>query len=185
MRPLSATPDPERFTAFYRENYAQVVAYVRRRSQPDPESVAAEVFAVAWKKHHDALSVGLPWLYRTAFLQLQNDRRSAERANQMWPSRGLPPRRDHASDLTNRLWLGSLIEQLSAKDQEVLKLLYWEDLDHNTAALVLGCRPGTVAVRAHRARNRLQHLIDQSSDHQNAPATAPASREAQPGTSPS
>ena len=44
---------------------------------------------------------------------------------------------------------------LSELDQEILRLIGWEDLTVSEAATVLSCTRTTAAVRLHRARRRL------------------------------
>jgi RNA polymerase sigma-70 factor (ECF subfamily) len=39
-------------------------------------------------------------------------------------------------------------------------LTSWDGLDNGRAAAVLGCSPGTFAVRLHRARKRLAAALD-------------------------
>jgi DNA-directed RNA polymerase specialized sigma24 family protein len=43
-------------------------------------------------------------------------------------------------------------------------LVYWEQLSHAEAAQVLGCSPNAVAIRTHRAKERLRDAL--------APATS-------------
>lgn len=49
--------------------------------------------------------------------------------------------------------------KLSPRDQEVLQLIGWEQLDQAAAARVLGCSVTAVKVRLHRARRRLAALL--------------------------
>ena len=49
--------------------------------------------------------------------------------------------------------------KLSPRDQEVLQLIAWEDLDITDAAKVLGCSNTTCKVRLHRARRRLELML--------------------------
>lgn len=169
--------DAATFTAFYREHYPKVVAYVRRRTPADPEAVAAAVFTIAWEKYGTAISLGLPWLYRTAHWELQNHRRSQQRAGELQPDPEQVEDQQYGEDQAQRVWVRAMLNQLPATDQEVLKLLYWEDLDQKSAALVLGCPPGTVAVRAHRARKRLEKLIN--TDTRETPRPTSLSRQVQ------
>lgn len=171
MERTQGPPGPDEFTNFYRGNYPRVVAYVQRRSRLDAEAVAADVFATAWVKRQAALSLGLPWLYRTAYLEIQNQRRAAATASRSQLVGVRSPSPDHAEEASQHLWMRSLLDKLSHQDQEVLRLLYWEDLDHDSAAIALNCRAGTVAVRAHRARKRLARLINQQSNEQTSPPT--------------
>ena len=49
--------------------------------------------------------------------------------------------------------------KLSPRDQEVLQLIAWEDLDITDAAKVLGCSNTACKVRLHRARRRLALML--------------------------
>lgn len=161
MRRANGPPDPDEFTNFYRTTYAHVVAYVQRRCQLDAEAIAADVYATAWVKYETSMSLGLPWLYRTAYLEIQNQRRAAATAAKPRPLPAPPASLDHADTAANHLWIRSLLQQLPHRDQELLRLLYWEDLDHEAVAIATRCRVGTVAVPAHRARKRLERLMAQ------------------------
>ncbi|MET8305280.1 sigma factor-like helix-turn-helix DNA-binding protein [Micromonospora sp. NPDC005173] len=50
---------------------------------------------------------------------------------------------------------------LSDLDQEILRLIGWEELTVSEAAQVLGCARATVAVRLHRARRRLTEAMSE------------------------
>jgi RNA polymerase sigma-70 factor (ECF subfamily) len=49
---------------------------------------------------------------------------------------------------------------LRAGDREVLLLVTWDGLSHAEAAAVLGVRPATLTMRVHRARARLERLLE-------------------------
>ena len=154
--------DGETFARFYRQHYGHVAAYVRRRSQSDPDAITSAVFTIAWQKYDRALRDGLPWLYRTAQLELRNSRRAASRREEREARDarvGAGRVSEVADSVTQQLWARRLLQQLSATDQEILMLLYWEDLDHASAARVLGCSVATFAVKAHRARARFARLV--------------------------
>jgi RNA polymerase sigma-70 factor (ECF subfamily) len=51
---------------------------------------------------------------------------------------------------------------LSETDQEILRLIGWEELTLGEAATVLGCNRATAAVRLHRARRRLTAAMTSS-----------------------
>jgi RNA polymerase sigma-70 factor (ECF subfamily) len=51
------------------------------------------------------------------------------------------------------------LASLSARDQEALMLVGWEDLDLAGAALAMGCTRAAMAVRLHRARRRLEQAL--------------------------
>ncbi len=68
-----------RFEALYREHYAAVMRFARRRTDPQTaEDVTAETFAIAWRRlDRIPAHKPLPWLYVTAGHELANRRRKA------------------------------------------------------------------------------------------------------------
>jgi RNA polymerase sigma-70 factor (ECF subfamily) len=48
------------------------------------------------------------------------------------------------------------IEKLRPADREVVQLVMWEGLSHAEAGRVLGCSANAVALRLHKARQRLR-----------------------------
>ena len=48
---------------------------------------------------------------------------------------------------------------LKEADQELLRLVAWEAMPHNQIAQVLGCSENAVAIRLHRARQRLAQQL--------------------------
>jgi RNA polymerase sigma-70 factor (ECF subfamily) len=57
--------------------------------------------------------------------------------------------------VTERARLRQALRALPDMDQEVLRLVGWEELDLAGAALAMGCSRATMAVRLHRARRRM------------------------------
>ncbi|MGH1565825.1 RNA polymerase sigma factor [Mumia sp. DW29H23] len=168
----------ERYVRLYRTHLPQIRAYARRRA-PDSvaEDVVAETFLIAWRRADQALTGGLPWLYATARNVLRNQLRS-DRRREVLAARlaGLPVEHvpDDADRVADRTALVDAIRRLSEPEQEVLLLVYWEHLDVAAVARVVGCRPGTAAVRLHRARRRLRDALSQPEPDARAPrASAP------------
>jgi len=52
---------------------------------------------------------------------------------------------------------------LSPADQEVLRLVAWEELGNQAIAAVLGITPNAVAIRLHRARARFAEALARES----------------------
>src|SRR5262245_1324732 len=63
--------------------------------------------------------------------------------------------RDLADSVADQMQIGQALQGLAERDQEVLRLIGWEELDISEAALVMGCTRAAMAVRLHRARRRL------------------------------
>lgn len=161
-----ALPDADRrFESCFRDHYAAILAFAVRRlpDRSTAEDVAAETFAVAWRRRELIPEEPLPWLYGVALRVAANQRRTGERR------RRLRERLEHeastrvaaepADALHHRDAFARAFEGLVEPDREVLRLVAWEGLDTREAAGVLGCSPAAFRVRLHRARRRLaKHL---------------------------
>lgn len=118
----------------------------------------------------------LPWLYAVAGNQLRNQHRSTNRhlrlvskmAGDATAGPHLPPQAidgqppfetEPAVDV-----IRSALATLSFDDQEVLRLIAWEELTYAETAEVLGCSVDAVAQRIRRAKQRLARAIDTLTD---------------------
>lgn len=157
--------------------FERMVAYARRRVPPaEVDDVVAEVYTTAWRRWSDLDRADgvdpVPWLYGVAHNVVRTSNRSAGRRNRLVdrigraepsmaatsPSTGDEPehvavRNDDAARVR------AALATLSDADQEVLRLAVWDGLSHDTIGELLGVRAGTVAVRVHRARNRLARAL--------------------------
>ncbi len=136
--------------------------YARRRGARDPDGIAAEVMAIAWRRLADVpTSDARPWLIVTARnLLLAERRREPETGRQPLgdtdveaPAAQLPSELDLDPDLARGLRV------LPEKDREALLLIAWDDLTPALAAASLGISPTAFRVRLHRARRRLSDLL--------------------------
>jgi RNA polymerase sigma-70 factor (ECF subfamily) len=127
--------------------------------RPRAEDVAAETFAVAWRRLDALPAEPLPWLLGIARQLILNDARSLRRRSRLRariagasrPGGGV----DVADSVSERSAILAALGRLSEREREVLRLAAWEGLDARRAAATLGCSPGAYAVRLHRARRRL------------------------------
>ena len=55
------------------------------------------------------------------------------------------------------------LASLSPADQEILRLVAWEELGNQQIAAVLGITPNAVAIRLHRARSRFSNALARAS----------------------
>lgn len=156
------TSERARFEALYRRLYADVLAYVLRRTSPDEaEDVVAECFLVAWRRFHELPEDSLPWLYSVARRVLANHRRAGRRRQALTSSLTQQPWRvdlrpsDPADRVADHAEVLAAFARLSERDREVLSLAAWEELSAPRAAKALNCTPATFTVRLHRARRRL------------------------------
>jgi RNA polymerase sigma-70 factor, ECF subfamily len=159
---LTASRDVEaEFDACFRAHYAEVLAYALRRlrERGAAEDVAAQTFAVAWRRLDALPADPLPWLLGVARHVIQNEARSARRRSRLL-SRLTGQHRpmaaaDPADAVLERAAILAALGRLSEGDREVLRLAAWEGLDARRAAAALGCTRGAYALRLHRARRRL------------------------------
>lgn len=149
------------FHALFETHHRAVLGYALRRTrvEADAEDVVAETFAVAWRRFEAIPDEPLPWLYGVARRVLANQRRGAarrarllERAAAFLPRSISSPQREPAIDA---------LERLSPDDQELLRLVAWEELTHAEVAVVLATTPNAVAIRLHRARKRFAQALNE------------------------
>jgi RNA polymerase sigma-70 factor (ECF subfamily) len=156
---LAGDDAASRLEGIFRAYERRVLAYaLRRTSSPaDAEDAAAETFTIAWRKIERVPEDALPWLLGVARRVIANQRRGSQR--RAWLSWRLE--RQPTSEATS-LPVGeatdgpalSALARLRPDDQELLRLVAWDDLDHGGIGRVLGISPNAVAIRLHRARRR-------------------------------
>lgn len=117
------------------------------------------MFAVAWRRRDEVPERCLPWLYGVSRRLLANHWRSRRAAGRHVPIVEADVLREGGStgaDATVGVAdVRAAMRSLSDLDQEILRLIGWEELTVAEAAQVLGCSRTTAAVRLHRARGRL------------------------------
>ncbi|WP_433222468.1 RNA polymerase sigma factor [Microtetraspora malaysiensis] len=162
--------DEASFTSMFQKHYEAVLRYAWRRVGPaDAADVAAETFKIAWEKYDRVpQDQPLPWLYTTArnltLNLIRRDNRRDAIADSL--SEGLTrhgAEEDHAATLAARQAALAALNSLSDGDRELVLLMSWEGLDLRQAAAVVGCSRSTAAMRLHRIRRRLRHLLVEES----------------------
>lgn len=171
MTTATPTSPLARFDRLFTEHQRPVLAYAMRRTQTvaDAEDVAAETFTIAWRKIESVPATEpLPWLYAVARRVLANHRRGLGRRERLAAllrveDVGTPM---HAGDDLDGPTFVALAS-LSPADQELLRLVAWEELGNQQIAEVLGITPNAVAIRLHRARARFADALAKTgrSDH--------------------
>jgi RNA polymerase sigma factor (sigma-70 family) len=158
----NSNPTPEeRFRKVFVHLWA-VSAYARRRGSFDPDAIAAETMAMAWRRLADVPPCDpLPWLYATARNLLLAERRRAGRAARLRePDESVPA--PELQELDPQL--ARALRALSPRDREALLLIAWEDLSPSQAARALGINPTAFRVRLLRARRRLRASLAAEDD---------------------
>ncbi len=139
-----------------------ITAYARRRGAHDPDALAAEVMAIAWRRLANVpCDDPRPWLIATARNLLLADRRGHGRPDEDLAGVELAaPEERPAPTLELDAELEVALASLSAQDREALLLVAWEDLTPAAAAASIGISPAAFRVRLHRARRRLVYELE-------------------------
>ena len=143
----------------FARHHPSVLAYAARRvGRTEAGDVAAETFTVAWRRlsrvpHEPAT---LPWLYGVARNVVRNHLRSRRRAERLVMRQA----GEAGAAATADPEILEALDRLSSDDREILMLAAWEGLASSEIAAVLGCSPNTAAVRLHRARRRLEAVME-------------------------
>lgn len=147
----------------FERHYRPVLAYaLRRADEADAHDAVADTFLVAWRRRDDmprSNNEELPWLLGVARRTLANQRRSRERAQRV-AFRLVPGTSDGTSDYDAERSVLEALARLRPIDREVLLLTAWDGLTHRQIADMFACSENAVAIRVHRARNRLAHELE-------------------------
>ena len=128
--------DTEQFEACWHAHIRRVVAYAERHVGRDAAcDVGSSTFLTAWRTWDTVPHEPLPWLISVA--------------------RG-HVRPDASVTATERAEAIALHAAMPEHDREALLLVAWDGLTTEQAAEGLGCRPGTLRMRLHRARARIE-----------------------------
>jgi RNA polymerase sigma-70 factor (ECF subfamily) len=157
-----AKTDPQAFAALYDHYVERIYAYAQRETRDT--AVAQDIVSATFEKalknmsryEYRGISFGA-WLYKIARSEIAMHYR---KQNRLLPlvGRFLSPQRVEA---TVQSWqqldeVQIALGQLSKRDQEILRLSYYESLSHEEIGEVLNCSARNVAVRLHRALKRLR-----------------------------
>ena len=156
---MESPPDParRRFEQLVAQVYEPVQRYLLRRTDPaTADDVLGDVLLVLWRRLDDVpVDSPLPWTYGVARKCLANCRRAAVRQEQL--VRRVAAERPVEDDGDDRL--AEALARLPEDDRELLRLWAWEQLPPREIATVLGVSANAAAIRLHRAKKRLKHLL--------------------------
>lgn len=149
-----------RFAGLFDRHQRDVLAFALRRTRTpaDAEDAAAETFAIAWRRLDQIPDSALPWLYGVTRRVLANQYRGQRRATSLLEKLRLQPAPAPAHESDDSRAVAAL-RLLRPDDQELLRLIAWEDLDHASISEVLGISVNAVAIRLHRARQRYREAL--------------------------
>ncbi len=155
----------EAFVALFDANFRVVLGFLTRRvnDPADAEELAGDVFRVAWQKQDPAAPFGRAWLLKVASNMLTDHyRRQGVRGD---VEIALKRRLEEAPSrlgIDDRLELQDALAKLSAREQEVLRLTYWEGLTASEVADVLGCSTSSVWTLLTRTRAKLHASLNKT-----------------------
>jgi len=173
-RAAGRPPDTAAFVELYDFYLPRIYGFIYRRI--GERSVAEDLTATAFEKGLEALRRGTfrnetfgGWLYRVAAnASVDHVRRSARLLALDGTATGRPAWIDRAHEpAASEAWataverdeLQRALAQLPERHRRVLTLRFYDDLDPAEASAVLGCSPGTFAVRLHRALAALRGVL--------------------------
>jgi len=152
------------FEDAFQSYYGLVVAYALRRvgDRATADEIAQSVYEYAWRNwnRHQDDSATRVWLLSICRRQLSNHFRSSKRYLSVLSrfaadSRlSAEPRPDEEPDEV--VFLREAFRRLKPRQQEVLRLVGWDQLPHAEAAALLGCSLNAFDIRLHRARAALR-----------------------------
>jgi RNA polymerase sigma-70 factor, ECF subfamily len=158
--PASPNETSDRFEAFFREHYVTVWRYVARRvPQSKVDDVVSASFIVAWQKYSTVESPSIAWLVRIASFEIANVRRKQGRDRRSSISVVHEEIADPTRDDFDGSSVRSAMATLSEADQEILRLVLWEELSRDDIAQILDLSTNAVNVRYHRALQRLERSM--------------------------
>jgi RNA polymerase sigma-70 factor (ECF subfamily) len=160
-----AKHDPQAFAALYDHYVERIYAYAQRETRDT--AVSQDIVSATFEKalrnlpryEWRGVSFGA-WLYKIARSEIAMHFR---KQNRFLPlvGRFLSPMRVEA---TIQRWeqfdeVQIALSRLPKRDQEILRLSFYEELSHAEIGEVLDCSTRNVAVRLHRALKRLRKQL--------------------------
>ena len=145
-------------SALFDAHYSDLLRYAARRvGTADAADIVAEAFVVVCRRAQDVPpGRQRAWLFTVAAKIIQNHERGGRRQERLVARledhRVAPPAEFDA--------VHAALAQLGHDDQEVLRLIEWDQLPVVEAAAVLGCSQSAVRVRLHRARRRFATVYE-------------------------
>lgn len=155
-------PSDASFARAYAQYLPAVSGYLFRRvERQHVEDLAADVFAIAWRKRASvAEGEELPWLYRIAANVVANHRRKqASGASLLAALRPADSAPSAEEIVVADASLAAAWRRLRPAEREVLALALVEDLPPAELAVVLGVSVNAASIRVHRARTKLAALL--------------------------
>jgi len=161
--------DQQRFRELYDRTYNRVYAFVLRRVSVDVAAdVVADTYLAVWRRIRDVPAdtrMADAWVFKTAYRVLANARRGSQRRTAL-----LDRIRQRPVDLLLNIHttsdseteLNRALEKLRPEQREIIAFKYWDDLDTDQIARIMGCSKNAAAVRLTRAQQALRAALEGS-----------------------
>ena len=175
-----------RFRAIFDVAYPALSRYTLYRglSRADAEDLVGATLEVAWRKIDQVPTEDpLPWLYAVERNLLMNLRRANGRRSTLLEKLPIPethPAPDDESANQDHQMLRAALDALDDDDQEMLRLVAWDELSPSQAAVVLGISAVAARTRLHRARRRLVTQLESYEQHRHGVGHVPDTRNTTP-----
>jgi RNA polymerase sigma factor (sigma-70 family) len=179
--------EPEQFGAIFERHFEPIHRYAARRlGAALADDLTARVFTIAFERRRRfdlSAPDARPWLYGIASNLVRSDRRAERRllaALSRLAAQGDATAGDETEGLVDgreRARLTRALNRLDHCQRDVLLLHCWAGLSHAEIAVALGIRPGTVASRLSRARQRVRAALGDETGRSERPAVVPTSKE--------
>jgi RNA polymerase sigma factor (sigma-70 family) len=152
--------DDSRFEEVYVATRDDLLRYFLRRVQEpaDAADLLADVFVVAWRHREQPHDDPRLWLFGVARKVLAAHRRG-KRTQTALADRLREQVVEQYEPSLDDLHVCELLGHLSGSDRELIELVIYDQLTPAEIAALLGKSPGTIRVRIHRARQRLQAVL--------------------------
>jgi RNA polymerase sigma-70 factor (ECF subfamily) len=153
---------------------------MRRIGRDDAMDVVASTFAVAWRRIDDVPhgEAELSWLYAVAYRMLANQRRSTRRFGALTTKMATTEPQTAADPVDQVVRhedyqrLIDALRSLKNSDQEILRLVTWEEHPRDQVAAMFKISNSTLDQRIHRATKRLRKAYDKTDSLQFSPKAA-------------
>lgn len=153
-----------RFSKIFLAAVPRLHAFARHRgcTVADADDLVAATLEVAWRRRAVVpADDAVPWLFAVEKNLLRNKVRATARHEALVAHLPPPTLAQDPADLVadDVATVRAALLALDDDDQEILRLIGWDELTPTQAARVLGCSAVAARSRLHRARGRLAQSI--------------------------
>jgi RNA polymerase sigma-70 factor (ECF subfamily) len=166
-----AASDQQRFRELYDRTYNRVYAFVLRRVSEDiAADVVSETYLAVWRRIRDVPPdprMADAWVFKTAYRVLLNVRRGNRRRTALLDrirQRPVDISLEFSATFDSDSKIVRALEAVRPDQREILLFRYWDDLDTDQIARIMGCSKNAAAVRLTRAQQALRAAFEAPPD---------------------